>query len=141
MATNLDQKSRPRDVNAATIPVVALLTLLAFALVVSAGCSAAKQSRRAHRARVDLAGITRTELQRCAGDPLRVERTGGWEYLTYVSPRREDQQRSTQCVATFMVRNGYVEDLDYENPSGGLIGTSIGECLAIVDPCLPKEKK
>ena len=41
-------------------------------------------------------------------------------------------------MATFMVRNGYIEDLAYATPSGGIIGKNIRECLAIVGPCLPK---
>src|SRR5262245_41198628 len=112
----------------------ALIVLFAGAVALTAAGGCATASRRAHLARVDLEGRSAAQLQACAGDPLRVERSGHWEYLTYVSPLRPNQERSTQCVATFVVSNGYVEDLQYQNPSGGLIGKSIAECLPIVDP-------
>src|SRR5689334_9210122 len=122
----------------ATVLLVVAVTAVA-AVAAGGGCAAAKQARRAHLARVDLAGLSRADLEACAGEPLRIEKApNGWQYLKYESPLRPDQERSTQCVATFVVKNGYVEDLEYENPSGGLIGDSIIECLPIVDPCLPK---
>ena len=118
-----------------------LLVASVVALAAMGGCATAKLARRAHLARVDLAGLTREELRACAGDPLRVEHSGHWEYLTYTSPLRPNQDRTTQCVATFIVSNGYVEDLQYENATGGLIGKNVIECLPIVDPCLPKTEK
>jgi hypothetical protein len=108
-------------------------------LVVAAGaCSTARLSRRAHRARVDLEGLSRDDLIACAGEPVRIQEAGAWEYLTYISSLPTKGKGASQCVATFMVRGGYVQGLDYETPNGGLIGKSITECLSIVDPCLPK---
>jgi hypothetical protein len=107
------------------------------ALAATSGCTQAKLARRAHLARFDLAGKTARELQECAGDPVRVEKSGNWQYLTYVSPVR-NQERTKQCIATFIVLNGYVEDLQYENATGGLIGKNIIECLPIVDRCMPE---
>jgi len=98
-------------------------------------------SRRAHLARVDLVGMTREQLEACAGPPLDVQYSGNWEYLTYVSPVPPPEAKESRCIATFMMRAGYVENLDYSTPSGGLIQTSIRQCLSIVDPCLPKEPK
>ena len=114
------------------------MACLVLALAVAGACSTAKLSRRAHRARLDLEGMSRADLEACAGEPIRIEQAGAWEYLTYLSPLPTKQKNATQCLATFMVRGGYVEGIDYETPSGGLIGKSITECLAIVDPCLPK---
>ena len=118
---------------------VVFLFVVVVALAATSGCTTAKLARRAHLATVDLAGLSAAELHQCAGDPVRVEQSGGWQYLTYVSPLRPDQSRTTQCIATFIVKNGYVEDLQYENATGGLIGKNIDECLPIVDPCLPAE--
>ena len=118
-----------------------VLPIAIMVAVVTGSCSTASLSRRAHLARVDLGGLPRSELLACAGEPVRVQHTDGWEYLTYVSPLPTKQRDADQCVATFMLRAGYVEGLDYETPSGALIGRSIPECLSIVDPCLALRNK
>jgi len=121
-----------------------LWCLGSFAVVLAVGswsCSTAKLSRRAHLARVDLGGLSRSDLLACAGEPARIQHAGGWEYLTYISPLPTKHENADQCVATFMLRAGYVEGLDYETPSGALIGKSIPECLSIVDPCLALQNK
>jgi hypothetical protein len=117
-----------------------LAVLAAVALIGTAGCSAvnvAKQARRAHTARVDLTGLSRSQLEGCAGNPSRIQTGDGFEYLTYVGPEQIDDGYAVQCVATFMLRNGYVENLDYENSNGGLMGNHISACLPIVQACLP----
>jgi hypothetical protein len=122
---------------------VGLFTVvLTVGVVLAVGNSScvANLSRRAHLARVDLAGLSRSELLACAGEPVRVQHAGEWEYLTYISPLPTKRENADQCVATFMVRAGYVDGLDYETASGGLIGKSIPECLSIVDPCLALRK-
>ena len=113
-----------------------MAAVVSVGLLFVAGCAATKDARRAHRARLDIAGLTRAELQRCAGIPIRVQRGAGWEYITYVSTEHEESERYERCVATFRLRNGYVEELDYETASGRVIGKNIRECLSIVDPCL-----
>ena len=122
--------SRRQRLFTVVLPLVILLA------VGSWSCATAKLSRRAHLARVDLGGLSRADLLACAGEPIRTQYTDGWEYLTYMSPLPTKQKDADQCVATFMLRAGYVEGLDYETPSGALIGRSIPECLSIVDPCL-----
>lgn len=126
-------KARHRLIPAAGVGIVMMCVV-----VVSGACSTAKLARRAHRARVDLQGLSRADLEACAGQPVRTQRSGGWEYATYVGPRSANGTDGGQCVATFMMRNGFVEGLDYENTHGGLIGKSISGCLAIVDPCIKK---
>lgn len=115
--------------------------MVAVPALLLAGCTSTNLARRAHYARVDLAGLSRAELEACAGPPMRTEHSGNWEYLYYASPLRPDQKRSTQCIAIFLMRRGYVEDLNYENAGGRLIGEELSECLVIVDPCLPKQAK
>jgi len=114
--------------------------MVVVVVIACAACSTAKLARRAHRARVDLAGLSRVDLEECAGQPVRRQHAGDWEYLTYLSPAPTTREDASRCVATFMVRNGYVEGLDYETTTGDLIGKNITECLAIVDPCLEKKK-
>jgi hypothetical protein len=119
----------------------ALLTAVLVVSAVLIGCSVPKEMRRAHLAREDLTGMSRAELVSCAGQPLDVQHAGSWEYWIYVSPEQTLKPENTRCVATFMARNGYVESLDYANPSGGLIKDSITECLSIVDKCLPEREE
>jgi len=97
-------------------------------------------SREAHTAREKLVGLSRADVLRCAGEPHRVQHADKWEYLSYLSREPMPESRHTRCVTTFTLRNGYVESVDYENPNGNLIGTSIPECLDTVKPCLAEVK-
>jgi hypothetical protein len=106
-------------------------------VTVVAGCAAAKQTSTAHKARSDLVGMTRSEIEDCAGEPLRVEYAGNYKYLIYHSSMEEPPGSRNTCVATFLVRNDYVESLDYETPAGRLIGDHARECFPIVERCMP----
>jgi hypothetical protein len=109
-------------------------------LATLAGCTPgqAMLARRAHTAREDLVGLTYDDVIHCAGQPNDVQTQGdSRRYLVYLSGPPQAGSNHTRCVVTFLVRDGYVESVDYEQPNGNLIGDNIPECLQVVGPCLP----
>ena len=114
-------------------------TLVALCVCGAAACTPGQAllARRAHTAREKLVGLTADDVVGCAGQPARVQQSGSRQYLTYISGPPAPGSNHTRCVVTFMLRSGYVESVDYENPNGRLIGDSIPECLEVVGPCLP----
>lgn len=131
---------------------------VALSALMLAGCvsTAAETSWRAQRT---LVGMPKAALLSCAGVPARQAATDGLEFLTYTSQRIDSvpgwmgwdwgppwrhpyagwayqsmETRSTDCEATFTLRNGVVERLVY----GGDGASGVySECAAIVANCLP----
>lgn len=133
--------------------VPALLSVLALAGCVS---TAAETSWRAQRS---LVGMPKSALLSCAGVPTRQASADGLEFLTYSSQRidsvpgwmgwdwgpgwhhpygawgyQTSETRSTDCEATFTLRNGVVERLVYGGDGANGI---YSQCATIVANCVP----
>ena len=100
-------------------------------------CAVAKERRLTALAQRDLPGITRTALIDCAGEPAWSELNGDLERLTYVSehPDVEQNRRTTTCVANFLLRHGYVEQLHYETLAGRMVPKREA-CAPIISACM-----
>ncbi|MEE8312668.1 MAG: hypothetical protein V3R77_10430 [Candidatus Binatia bacterium] len=108
----------------------------AFIVLGLTGCSeTALSARMARHARDDLLGLSRDGLIACAGRPVKQERIGDREFLTYVS---DDGLPPESCVATFVLRRELVDRLDYSAPSG-MLPKAPGACGIIVASCMPEE--
>lgn len=114
----------------------ALITTMAAVPMLLAGCSeSAHRARMARHARDDLLGLTRNGLITCAGNPVKQERIGDREFLTYVS---DAGLAPESCVATFVLKRELVDRLDYSSPSG-MLPREPGACGYIVASCMPAE--
>jgi len=110
----------------------------AVIVMVLAGCSeTASRARMARHARDDLLGLTRNGLIGCAGDPVKQERIGDREFLTYVS---DGGLPPDSCVATFVLRRELVDRLDYSSPSG-MLPKEPSACGVIVASCMPEKEE
>lgn len=108
----------------------------ALMVLVLAGCSeTAMSARMAQHARDDLLGLTRDGLISCAGQPVKQERIGDREFLTYVS---DGALPPESCVATFVLRRDLVDRLDYSAPSG-MLPKQPGACGVIIASCMPED--
>jgi len=115
----------------------AVAVLISGSFILSAaGCAhTANRARLAKNARDDLLGLSRPGLISCAGDPVKEERIGDREFLTYVS----DQSLGPEaCVATFVIRRDLVDQLDYSSPSG-MLPKQPAACGYIVAKCMPED--
>ncbi len=111
----------------------------------------------ANRAQTELVGITKTQLLSCAGAPHRQERAEVLEFLTYeggggsvgfgvltqTSPSMGvgvGGSNRRYCEATFVLRNGVVQSVNYQGRTGGLI-TKGEQCAFIVESCLGQPRQ
>lgn len=124
------------------VSVTWALSMLTLAvLVVSSGCLATTR-RQAWVARTDLVSLSRDALLACAGPPDSSESSGSREYLHYVGGPAKGEGKSSDksvCVATFVLRYGSVDRVDYTTP-GGRIATAPEHCLERLRPCLANER-
>jgi hypothetical protein len=128
--------------------------VLGAALVLT-GC-ANPRSEAAARAGTELVGMPKEMLYSCAGVPDRAQQVGDREKLTYVRgstythvevdndgvsiggrrlyrPHTTVHRQNFQCEATFTLRDGMVEQLDYsEGRDLELCGTIVETCVAVV---------
>lgn len=128
-------------------------SLLLPCVVLLASC-ANPGAQLALKAPETLVGMPKTELLSCAGVPQRSASAGGAEYLTYsreqtiverdvdyepfpwagpgvFRPEVSTWSRSYRCDATFVVRDGRVEELRYNQ------NRDITLCYEILSACLP----
>jgi hypothetical protein len=115
------------------------------------GC-AVQRAEVAARAQKNLVGMSKAELLSCAGVPLRQDRAEGLEFLTYAgggdvvsqavvtqtSPSNgvaSGKSARRYCEATFVLRDGRVERVNYQGRTGGLL-TKGEQCAFIVESCL-----
>jgi hypothetical protein len=120
-----------------------------------AGC-ANPRSEAAARAGTELVGMPKEMLYSCAGVPDRTQMVGDAEWLTYVRgttythvetdyddffmggrrfvrPHTTVHRQNFRCEATFTLRDGVVEKLDYgEGRDLELCGTIVETCVAVV---------
>ena len=119
------------------IPVLAL-TLCAF----SSGCAVFKRAEKAEAAKIELVGFSKTELLSCAGVPVRSEKVGDMEFLTYVSDATGIgffHRRKRYCEVTFTLRNGIVEKVSYSGNTGGTF-TEGEQCAYVVTSCMGEDE-
>lgn len=106
----------------------------------------------ASRAQTELVGMSKKGLLSCAGVPVRQERVEDLEFLTFsgggdtvggavatqTSPSTAvaaGKRAQRYCEATFVLKDGVVEKLNYQGRTGGLI-TKGEQCAFIVENCL-----
>lgn len=106
----------------------------------------------ASKAQTELVGMTKADLLTCAGVPLRQERLGDLEFLTYagggdsVGSAVATETSSTSavvagnathryCEATFVLKDGIVKKVNYQGRTGGLL-TKGEQCAFIVENCV-----
>ncbi|MGA3084039.1 MAG: hypothetical protein ABSE95_04540 [Thermodesulfobacteriota bacterium] len=116
------------------------------------GCAASHRSEIASRAQTELIGMSKKDLLSCAGVPVRQERVDDLEFLTYTgggdsvatgyatqtSPSSAvvvSKRHHRYCEATFILKEGKVEKINYQGRTGGLI-TKGEQCAFIVENCL-----
>jgi len=128
----------------------------ALAAILCLGGCANPRSEAAARAGTELVGMPKEMLYSCAGVPDRTQQVGDRERLTYVRgttythvetdyddiflggrrwirPQTSVHRQRFQCEATFTLRNGAVERLDYaEGRDLELCGTIVETCVAAV---------
>jgi hypothetical protein len=119
--------------------------------LVMAGC-AFRRAAIANRAQTELVGMSKKDLFLCAGVPLRQERVEDLEFLTFagggdsvgsataISTSPDTAVafgRSTRryCEATFVLKNGVVQKVNYQGRTGGLL-TKGEQCAFIVEDCV-----
>ena len=88
----------------------------------------------------------------CAGVPVRQDRVEGMEFLTFVGGGDSDVDgiginlssttavasgKSTRryCEATFILQDGFVQKINYQGRTGGLL-TKGEQCAFIVENCM-----
>ena len=115
-----------------------VLTLCAF----SSGCAVFKRVEKAEAAKSELIGFSKTELLSCAGVPVRSEKVGEMEFLTYVSDATGIgffRRSKRYCEATFTLRNGVVENVSYSGNTGGRF-TEYEQCAFIINSCVSEDE-
>ena len=114
------------------------------------------RSEAAARAETGLIGVPKEMLYSCAGVPDRVQQIGDAEQITYARgttltqvetdyddfgfggrrffrPRTTVHRQHFRCEATFTLRNGLVESLEYNRDRDlELCGTIVETCMAVV---------
>jgi hypothetical protein len=116
-----------------------------------AGC-AIQRAEIASRAQIELVGMSKKDLLLCAGAPLREERAEDLEFLTFAgggdsvgsavatstSPNTAmavSKSAHRYCEATFVLKNGMVQKVNYQGRTGGLL-TKGEQCAFIVENCV-----
>lgn len=127
---------------------------LLFILLVLAGFSgcAIQRAGMASRAQSELVGMSKKDLLSCAGVPLRQERVDALEFLTYAgggdsvgvavgtltspsSAVAAGKSARRYCEATFVLKDGIVQRVNYQGRTGGLL-TKGEQCAFIIENCL-----
>jgi hypothetical protein len=115
------------------------------------GC-AIQRAEIASRAQTELVGISKKDLLLCAGVPLRQERVEDLEFLSFAgggdsvgsavatstSPGTVvavGKSTHRYCEATFVLKNGIVQKVNYQGRTGGLL-TKGEQCAFIVENCV-----
>jgi len=127
------------------------ITITLCGLLLS-GCAKFHRAEIASRAQTEMVGMSKKDLFLCAGVPLRQERVEDLEFLTYsgggdsvnsavatsTSPNTAVAVGSSShryCEATFVLKNGIVQKVQYQGRTGGLI-TKGEQCGFIVENCV-----
>ncbi len=112
----------------------------------------AHRSKMATRAKTELIGMSKIDLLSCAGVPVRQERVDDLEFLTYTGGGDTDsvgyatrtspssafvvgKRKQRYCEATFILKDGFVQKINYQGRTGGLL-TKGEQCAFIVEGCL-----
>jgi len=128
-----------------------MIVFLALIAIFCSGCAFQRASDAA-RAKTELIGMTKIELLSCAGVPIRQEKVGNLEFLTYsgggdsggpafgtaVSPSTViggSVRFRRYCEATFILNSGVVEKIIYAGRTGPP-GASGEQCAFIIENCL-----
>ena len=116
------------------------------------GCAAIQRVEIASRAQTELVGMSKKDLLLCAGVPLRQERVEDLEFLSFAgggdlvgstfatgtSPSSAvavGKSTHRYCEATFVLKNGIVQKVNYQGRTGGLL-TKGEQCAFIVENCV-----
>lgn len=122
-------------------------TLALIALLILAACSVLDEKREAIRradtanfAQTELVGLLKADILACAGRPARTVKTGDTETLTYLSGGDGDatagsETKEKPCEVTFVLRDGFVEKLEYSVPDVGIFGKG-DQCAFVVQKCV-----
>lgn len=148
--TLLIQRCSPLDRSLGRV----MKTLTAFSIALFfgiAGC-VIQRAQIASRAQTELVGMSKKDLLSCAGVPLRQERVEELEFLTFAgggdsigSAVASSTSSNTAtvvgksahryCEATFVLKNGLVQKVNYQGRTGGL-HTKGEQCAFIVENCV-----
>lgn len=125
--------------------------IAAIFLILLCSCAAKERASTAQRAQGELVGLKKAEILACAGAPARAATADDVEVLTYVGggdsrgvatgvggPGVGTAVLTTHrryCEATFVLRNGVVEKINYSGRTGGL-ATKGEQCAFVVQNCV-----
>ena len=128
------------------------LLITAISICLISGCASAHRSQIATRAQTELIGMSKKDLLSCAGVPVRQDHADDLEFLTYTgggdsssvgyasrtSPSSAiivSKRKQRYCEATFVLKDGKVQKINYSGRTGGL-ATRGEQCAFIVENCL-----
>jgi hypothetical protein len=103
------------------------------------GCSHARRADRAElaqRAKMELVGLSKTELLTCAGVPLRSAIEDEQEFMSYGG---SSYGWGNSCVVTFVLKDGAVKTISYSgrtgrrSQNGEQCAYTVANCLAMRD--------
>src|SRR5689334_22895825 len=99
------------------------------------GCSPNHRAPMRDRAQSELVGMTKDELFRCAGAPLRQLITDGYEFLTY-SGGGVGTAVQGYCGPSFVLKDGVVESVNYQDRAG--FPAKGEQCALLLENCLKR---
>lgn len=120
---------------------------LVSTLVISACASTSQQnSDLAFFAHTQLIGLSKAQILACAGKPERTAASGDKESLTYSASSGEStlmigaggsplSNVRHSCEVIYVLRRGYVEDIQYAGARTGGTLTPDEECAVLVRKC------
>lgn len=128
------------------------LMIAAISICLITGCAAQHRAELASRAQTELIGMSKKDLLSCAGVPVRQEKVDDLEFLTYTgggdsvgtgyatqtsnsSAIVVSKRHHRYCEATFILKDGKVDKINYSGRTGGL-ATRGEQCAFIVENCL-----
>jgi hypothetical protein len=128
-----------------------IITITVFIMFTVTGCSF-QRANLASRAQKELVGMKKIDLLSCAGVPHRQQQLDDLEFFTYtgggdsvnVGVARATshstaivtgKSKRRYCEATFILKDGIVQEVNYQGRTGGLL-TKGEQCAFIIENCL-----
>ena len=117
--------------------VLTVVTLLFMSLILES--CAVNRAMDASQAKTDLIGMSKDQILSCMGAPVREKGTESVEVWSYDSGGSavHSSGRTAQryCIVDIVFSRGYVANLNYIGPTGGLL-TGDEQCAYAIENCL-----